>query len=181
MASDAGSLSDVTDNGDGTYTATLTAPTSTTTPDATIFYALDGTTGADTATVSFVPGAPSPDTSEIAAEPIFIPADGTSTSFVTITVRDSSGNLVTDAGDIIAVTTDRGTLSDVTDNGDGTYTATLTSGTTAGTATLSFTVTVLRPRARAQSRSRRDRPTQEHRRSTRHRPRSRPTAPPPRK
>ena len=47
---------------------------------------------------------------------------------------NSSGNVVTDAGDIIILTTDRGSLSDVTDNGDCTYTVSLTSGTTAGTA-----------------------------------------------
>ncbi|MFI2104620.1 invasin domain 3-containing protein, partial [Isoptericola sp. NPDC019693] len=140
MATTAGGLGAVTDHEDGTYTATLTAPSSTTPPAATLTFALDGEDGTATATVAFVAGVPSTTTSTIEADPASITADGSSESTVTVTLRDGNGNLVTDAGDVVTVSTDAGRLSEVTDEGDGTYTATLTSATAAGTATVGFAV-----------------------------------------
>ncbi|MFI2104621.1 invasin domain 3-containing protein, partial [Isoptericola sp. NPDC019693] len=138
MTTDAGDLSDVEDEGDGTYTATLTSTTLVQT--ATIGFALDGADAEDTTTVRFVADAPDASTSQIAADPVTITADGESTSTVTVTLRDGNDNLVTGAGDVVALATDAGRLSDVKDEGDGTYTATLTSSTTAGTATVTFAV-----------------------------------------
>ncbi|ACQ81027.1 Ig domain protein group 1 domain protein [Beutenbergia cavernae DSM 12333] len=140
MSTDAGALGPVSDNGDGTYTAVLTSPTSTDPPAAIITFALNGTPGTATATVAFVAGVPSTTTSEIAADPASITADGVSTSTVTVTLRDGNGNPVTDAGDVVTLTTTLGVLGGVTNNGDGTYTATLTSATTVGTATVSFAI-----------------------------------------
>ena len=140
MTPDVGTVGAVTDNGDGTYTAIYTSPTSTTPPAAIIEFSLNGTTGTQTATVAFVAGVPSTTTSEIAASPATITADGASTSTVTVALRDGNGNPVPDAGPIVGMTTTAGVLSGVTDNGDGTYTATLTSATLAGTATVSFTI-----------------------------------------
>ena len=91
----------------------------------------------DTATVDFVER----DTaSTITADPAEITADGTSTSTVTVRLADAGGNPITTGGDNVEIATDAGTLSTVTDNGDGTYSAILTSATNTGTATLSFTV-----------------------------------------
>ncbi len=56
--------------------------------------------------------------------------NGTSTSTITVQIADSDGNLFTEsAGTVALATTGMATLSDVTDNGDGTYTATITSST----------------------------------------------------
>ncbi|HEU5473721.1 MAG TPA: Ig-like domain-containing protein, partial [Actinophytocola sp.] len=138
IGTDNGAISGVTDNGNGTYTATLTGPT--TVGTATLTFTLDGAPGTDTATVAFVPGPADPGTSTIAADPTTIVADGTSTSTVTVQLKDAQGNNLTSGGATVVIATDYGTVSGVTDNGDGSYTATLTSVTVAGTATLSFTV-----------------------------------------
>jgi len=84
-------------------------------------------------------GGADPSTSTIAASPTSIEADGTSTSTITVTAKDSTGGAVSTGGATVVVTSDLGTAGAVTDNGDGTYTATLTSGTDAGTATVGFT------------------------------------------
>ncbi|WP_416443287.1 invasin domain 3-containing protein [Leucobacter sp. HNU] len=138
MATTAGTLSAVTDNGDGTYTATLTSPKSV--GSATVSFAVGGTTGTSTATVTFIIGAPDADASQIAAAPVSIVADGTTTSTVTVTLHDANGNPFTSGGSTVTMSTTAGSLSNVTDNGDGTYSATLTSSTASGTATVSFSV-----------------------------------------
>ncbi|WP_221584777.1 invasin domain 3-containing protein [Microbacterium sp. G2-8] len=80
------------------------------------------------------------ETSTIAADPETVQADGVSTSTITVTLFDEDGNPLPVGGDSVTISTTAGTLSDVTDNGDGTYTATLTAPTEADTATVSFTV-----------------------------------------
>ena len=55
-------------------------------------------------------------------------------------LKDASGNDLSTSGGTVVLSTDLGSLSAVTDNGDGTYTATLTSATAAGTATISGTL-----------------------------------------
>lgn len=138
MSTTAGTLSGVTDNGDGTYTATLTASTASGT--ATISFAVDGTASGSTAEVRFTAGEVDADSSTIAVDPAKIPADGKSTSTVTVTLVDAHGNPVTGGTHAVTLRTTAGTLSDVTDNGDGTYTATLTASKASGTATISFSV-----------------------------------------
>ena len=78
-------------------------------------------------------------TSTISAAPTSIFANGVSTSTVTVQLRDAASNALTAGGDAVVLATTTGALSIVTDVGDGTYTATLTSGV-AGTATVSGTV-----------------------------------------
>jgi hypothetical protein len=73
---------------------------------------------------------------EITADPTTILANGTSTSTVTVTVRDEEGNRIPSGGDDIQLFTTAGSLGPVTDRNDGTYTATLTSSTTSGIATI---------------------------------------------
>jgi hypothetical protein len=85
-------------------------------------------------------GAASELTSIITASPTSIDADGTSTSTITVILKDAGGNFLATGGDTVTLATTLGSLSAVTDNGNGTYTATLTSSTTAGTATLTGTV-----------------------------------------
>ena len=88
-------------------------------------------------------GAASETTSLITASPTVILNDGVSTSTLTVDVKDEFGNNITIGGDAIALTitpTALGSLGSVTDNSDGTYTATLTSSTTAGTDNITGTV-----------------------------------------
>ena len=104
--------------------------------------ASSGTLAPDTSVpFQITPGPPSGATSEISANPTSIPADGSSTSTITVLLRDQFGNALTTGGANVGVSTTLGTLGPVTDNGNGTYSATLTSSTTAGTATISGTVT----------------------------------------
>ncbi|MEX2179474.1 MAG: invasin domain 3-containing protein, partial [Gemmatimonadaceae bacterium] len=78
-------------------------------------------------------------TSGITASPASITASGTSTTTVTVQLRDASSNNITFGGATVALTTTLGSLGSVTDAGGGRYTATLTSGLTAGTATIAGT------------------------------------------
>ncbi|WP_369819537.1 Ig-like domain-containing protein, partial [Oleiphilus sp. HI0117] len=82
----AGSISTSTDNGDGSYSATLTAPISIGT--ATISATLDGATVSDTAAVSLIADTPSIATSRINADTASLPASGLDTSVITVQLSD---------------------------------------------------------------------------------------------
>lgn len=79
-------------------------------------------------------------TSTIVASPAAIVADGSSTAEVTVTLFDENGDQIVIGGDEVTLSTTLGALSPVSDDGEGTYTATLTSGTISGTATIGGTV-----------------------------------------
>lgn len=81
-----------------------------------------------------------PSTTAISATPNSVPADGTSTSTITVQAKDAAGVALTTGGDNVVLSADDGKLSGVTNHGNGTYTATLTSSTTAGTATVTGTI-----------------------------------------
>jgi hypothetical protein len=89
---------------------------------------------------SILTGAPSTATTQITAAPVSIAANGSSSSTITVEVRDALGNRRTSGGDPVALTTTAGTLGPVTDLGNGTYVATLVSATTAGSATIRGTL-----------------------------------------
>ena len=140
LSTDLGNLGGtVTDNGNGTYTETLTAGAIAGT--ATITGILNGQAMSETATVDFEPGPANLATSTITADPTSIPADGTSTSTITVQLKDQYGNNLTTGGDTVTISADIGSLIDiVTDNGDGTYTETLMSSDSVVTATVSGTL-----------------------------------------
>ena len=97
------------------------------------------TTGAVSYTIT--PGSASTLTSTIAASPTSIVANGSSTSTITVRLKDAAGNDLTGSGGTVALgLTGAGSLSGVTDNGDGTYSATLTSPTAVGSATVTGTL-----------------------------------------
>ncbi len=130
LETDLGLLSGLTDNSDGTYTATLSA-NNTGTGTATIEGSFTGTGNAsavsgdfsDDAQVEITEGLPVLSEILITADPTEITADETST--ITVQLRDQHGNNLTQSrGDISLGTSPIGYLTDVTDNGDGTYTAT---------------------------------------------------------
>ena len=78
--------------------------------------------------------------STIEATPVEIPADGTSESSVIVSLLGSDGIPLEVGGDTVVLSASLGALSEVIDNGDGTYGATLTAGSTPGEATVAFSV-----------------------------------------
>jgi hypothetical protein len=78
-------------------------------------------------------------TSTITATPASILANGTATATITVRLVDEDGFALVNGGDVVTIASTRGTVSNVADAGNGTYTATL-SGTSAGAATISATV-----------------------------------------
>jgi hypothetical protein len=130
-----GVLSSVTDRGDGTYRATLRAPTVTGASVLTVL--VDGATLAETPTVTFVPGPASTATSTITADPVTLTVRSDDVSTITVRLRDAHGNLLTRGGDDVTLrASGRGRLSRVTDHGNGTYTATLSAPRSPGSATI---------------------------------------------
>ncbi|NGP87819.1 DUF2341 domain-containing protein [Fodinibius halophilus] len=85
-------------------------------------------------------GAANKTTSLISASPTYIANDGSSTSTITVQLRDSEGNNLQSGGENVSLSTNAGSLGSVTDNSDGTYTATLTSSTNNETATITGTL-----------------------------------------
>lgn len=94
----------------------------------------------DLAICGYVPVIASPINSLITANPTSIIANGTSTSTITVQLKDSSNNNLTNSGGLVTISTSAGTVGEVTDNGDGTYNATLTSSNTVQVATISYTI-----------------------------------------
>ena len=89
-----------------------------------------------------IPVAPVVNSSTITALPTSIVANGSSTSTITVQLKDVSNNNLTTSGGVVVITSDAGTISATVDNYDGTYTAILTSplSATAVLATLGFSV-----------------------------------------
>ncbi|HEY2354191.1 MAG TPA: invasin domain 3-containing protein, partial [Gaiellaceae bacterium] len=133
-----GSIGSVTDNGNGTYTAAVTAPTAT---GSGVFVATlggnpvkNGTGSQTTSTITYVPGPADATQSTLTPTSSSITADGASTQVLTVQAKDANGNTVTTGGSTVTITQQSGTgsIGSVTDNGDGTYTATVTAPTATG-------------------------------------------------
>lgn len=90
-------------------------------------------TAATSGTFSITPDA---SRSTIAAQPDAIAANGSSTSLIIVQTKDGLGNNLMNGGATITITSDIGSVGSVTDHGDGTYSAALTSTTSIGTATV---------------------------------------------
>lgn len=138
ITSTLGKVSEVTDQGNGSYTATLTAPT--TTGTATISAGVGGSTLSRTANVKFVPGAVSLTNSTVGVDKATLTADGTSQAVITVKLKDAQGHALTSGGEKVAITSTLGAVSEVTDHGDGSYTATLTAPTKLGSAKIAASV-----------------------------------------
>jgi hypothetical protein len=133
-SSGTGTIGSVTDNGNGTYTATVTSPLLT---GNGIFVAtMNGNpvksgSGIQTqSTINYIPGAANASQSTLTPTNASIADDGVSTQVLTVQAVDVNGNLLTTGGATVAITkfSGEGNISAVTDNGNGTYTASVTSG-----------------------------------------------------
>ena len=129
-----GTLGTVTDRGNGTYTATLTAPTAA--GAATISGTLGGTELAHSISIAYVPGPASAATSAVEVSDASLPADGNSTATITIRLKDANGNPLTSGGAHVFAIATGAFIGSVTDHQDGTYTAVLTASTLAGSSTI---------------------------------------------
>jgi alpha-tubulin suppressor-like RCC1 family protein len=88
----------------------------------------------------YVPVAASTVNSVISAAQTSLLANGTSVTTITVQLKDASGVNLTSSGGTVVIYTSAGTISAVTDNNNGTYTAILTSAATPGSTTLTFTI-----------------------------------------
>src|SRR5207248_10871654 len=128
--------SPVSDNGDGTYSARITA--STTPGDQTVTFAEGDVDGR--AVVHFVPPI------QLAVTPDVVPADGLSTAKATVTLVGPDGSPA--PGRVVAVTTNGdATIAPAIDNGDGTYTATIKASRTPDDETITATAGAVRATA----------------------------------
>ena len=117
----------INDIGDGTYTATLT---NTVAEIVTVSGSIASMPIATTTDITFTPNNPSATQSSITTSPVIVAADGVTTSTITVQTKDASGNNLTSGGLTVALTENgSATISSVTDNGDGTYSATITNTT----------------------------------------------------
>ncbi|MCX6120382.1 MAG: T9SS type A sorting domain-containing protein [Ignavibacteriales bacterium] len=91
-----------------------------------------GKTG--TATFNVNPGAADATQSTLTPTSANIAADGVSTQVLTVTAKDANGNFLTSGGLTVTITLSSGTglIGSVTDNSNGTYTATVTAPSSAG-------------------------------------------------
>ena len=83
---------------------------------------------------------PSLENSTITANPTAIPADGNSTSTITVQLKDADGNNLTSGGEDVLITTNKGTITPTVDNNDGTYTSILQSTSIEEIATTRFSL-----------------------------------------
>jgi gliding motility-associated-like protein len=87
-----------------------------------------------------VPNVSDTTTSTINASPKIIRANGKDYSTIFIQLKDARGNNLTGNGGLVTISSTLGSVSAVVNNNNGTYTAILTGGITAGTAIISFTI-----------------------------------------
>ena len=127
-SSGTGTISAVTD-GNGTYTATVTAPTLV---GSGVFVATlggaavkSGTASQTQSTITYVPGAADATQSTLTPTAASITANGVATQVLTVQAKDANGNALVAGGATVTITKSvggTGTISAVTDNGNGTYT-----------------------------------------------------------
>ena len=141
IETDAGTLlGSVVDNGDGTYTQQLQSSTAVET--ATVTGTIYGFDIEGSAIVNFTAGNADAQGSSISAADSQLPADGASSTAITVQVRDEFGNPVAASGLDVELSTTLGSLgseSGVTDS-DGRFQTSLTSSTSIGTAEISGTL-----------------------------------------
>lgn len=136
-----GSISSITDNGDGTYSAYLYSGF----PGvATVSFSVNGVLSPNTLSVTVskhcgIEEEPSLKYSTITASPICIAPKEQGQSTITVRLFDQNGNPILNGGYNVAIHTTSGTITNFTDHGNGTYTATLISGPVGG-AYVSFSI-----------------------------------------
>jgi hypothetical protein len=120
----------VDDNGDGTYTALVTAGKQLN-PTVSVKATVSSVSPSLSVEASYAEVAGPPERMEMRLEPASLPADGASTSTAKVSVSDRTGNPIT--GLPVTIVTDGDQpIGPVADRGGGTYTAIVTSSAKAG-------------------------------------------------
>ncbi len=145
MHDGAGEFSAVNDEGDGTYTATVTAPTQPGVDRVTVSVLTeDGMTSLIDAVTLVYLGPVDPATSWITVQPRRIAADSASQAVVQMQPRDARGEALgsgrTVAFGLSGPLPNDGLLGKTSDQGDGSYASVVTAPDNAGAATLGATV-----------------------------------------
>ena len=135
ITADQGTVGDVTDNGDGTYTATYTAPELVLAANTAAAITIESADTGETASVE-VTLTPVPTIVSVTAGPALFTAGAGETGTIAVSVS-RGGNPVSDAE--VSISADAGTVGDVTNNGDGTYGASYTPSDTVGRANITAT------------------------------------------
>jgi hypothetical protein len=139
-SSDTGNqMSPIVDNGDGTYTTTVTSSRHAGPATITATDVSPGTAPPGTATLIQTAG-PATQMS-VTVNPAKIPADGSSSSTATATVTDANGNRVSGETVNFSSSDQNQTVAAMTPAGDGTYQAKITASTSPGQATITATDT----------------------------------------
>ncbi|QIQ22228.1 invasin domain 3-containing protein [Zophobihabitans entericus] len=130
----------VTDHGDGTYTIITK---STVAGTDTFVYTVNTATGNGNAPVTYTAGPADPGTSTITANPTSILADGSTTSTITVRLKDQYGNNLPTGGDSVTIFVNGTAIgipeTIVIDHNNGTYSIN-TKSTVTGTDIFNFTV-----------------------------------------
>ena len=137
-----GTFGNVTDNGNGTYNATFTGTTAGTARTVSATIGGSAVTSASP-TITVTTGAVSLSQSIITISPSTV-GSGAVTA-ITLRTRDANGNDLTTGGLTVAFSltgggTSSGTIGEVTDNGNGTYTALFTASTAGTPRTINATL-----------------------------------------
>lgn len=133
-----GTVFDLTDNLNGTYNAKVRSYR--VFGLSKITFSVNGITSPKNKGIEFVKAIAHAASSEITAQPNTIVADGKSESVITVSLKEKNTNTIHVGGDTVKILTDRGEISSVTDNDDGSYTAVLVSDNSIADASLSFSV-----------------------------------------
>ncbi|MCX6117205.1 MAG: Ig-like domain-containing protein [Proteobacteria bacterium] len=128
----------ITDNANGTYSRTLVA--SATPGTATVSGTLAGSALTPVIVYMSSTSGPSTANSTVNSAGSIIAADGSSTTTVTVTLKDSANAQMTSGGSTVVISTTAGVLiGSVTDVGNGTYTQVLRSANASAIATVTAT------------------------------------------
>ncbi|WP_166667076.1 Ig-like domain-containing protein, partial [Candidatus Schmidhempelia bombi] len=145
-------------NGDGTFTAYVKSAV---TGEDTFGFKIDSELATQESKVIYKAGVADPNTSDISVDRKEITADGSEVSTVTVTLKDSLGNLLLSSTDpktnvaynVVILPKNKPAVTDIdvvtNNNGDGTFTAKITS-TKAGTDIFGFTVDGVQGKPEAQ-------------------------------
>ena len=126
------------DNGNGTYSVTYTAGT--VAGPVVLTPKLNGTAFTNPLTITILPAAASLTNNVITTTSTSVVAESNDTRVITVKLKDAYGNNLISSGGTLtfaSLATGAGSIGTVTDNNNGSYTATYTVGTTVGTVTAS--------------------------------------------
>lgn len=119
---DMGTVGDVINHNNGTYTAVYTAPKTTGTDTITAMAKNSG--ASKSGDIILIPALPT--SMELSANPDTLTADGISQSTLTAILKDANGNPVDDAEVTFSITSGDGNLGETENKGEGRYTAVYT-------------------------------------------------------